>query len=97
MAARSHVLTISRMAEMLGENEHWLRDISIEMARKTAASLSGEQSEPAETQTRKVLVRLSCAGTQQAPREISAAWAYAGPELHGRCGTRRVARKPGPS
>jgi len=31
VAAISHVFTISRVAEMLGENEDWLRDISIEM------------------------------------------------------------------
>jgi hypothetical protein len=31
MAAISHVFTISRVAEMLGEDEDWLHDISIEM------------------------------------------------------------------
>ena len=31
VAAISHVFTISRVAEMLGENEDWLQDISIEM------------------------------------------------------------------
>jgi len=31
MAAISHVFTISRVAEMLGEDEDWLQDISIEM------------------------------------------------------------------
>ncbi|MGH7073019.1 MAG: hypothetical protein ACREFD_02305 [Stellaceae bacterium] len=31
MAAVSHVFTITRVAEMLGENEEWLEDISIEM------------------------------------------------------------------
>jgi len=31
MAAISHVFTITRVAEMLGEDEEWLNDISIEM------------------------------------------------------------------
>ena len=31
MAAISHVFTISRVAEMLGEDEDWLQEISIEM------------------------------------------------------------------
>jgi hypothetical protein len=31
VAAISYVFTISRVAEMLGENEDWLHDISIEM------------------------------------------------------------------
>jgi hypothetical protein len=31
MAAISHVFTISRVAEMLGENADWLQEISIEM------------------------------------------------------------------
>jgi hypothetical protein len=31
MAAISHVFTISRAAEMLGEDEDWLQEISIEM------------------------------------------------------------------
>jgi hypothetical protein len=31
MAGISHVFTISRVAEMLGENEDWLQEISIEM------------------------------------------------------------------
>jgi hypothetical protein len=31
MAAISHVFTISRVAKMLGEDEDWLHDISIEM------------------------------------------------------------------
>ncbi len=31
MAAISHVFTISRVTEMLGEDEDWLHDISIEM------------------------------------------------------------------
>ena len=31
MAAISHVFTISRVAEMLGEDEDWLEDISNEM------------------------------------------------------------------
>ena len=29
MAGISHVFTISRVAEMLGENEDWLQEISI--------------------------------------------------------------------
>jgi hypothetical protein len=31
MAGISHVFTISRVAQMLGEDEDWLQDISIEM------------------------------------------------------------------
>ena len=31
MAAISHVFAISRVAEMLGEDEDWLQEISIEM------------------------------------------------------------------
>jgi hypothetical protein len=31
MAAITHVFTISRVAEMLGENEDWLNEISIEL------------------------------------------------------------------
>lgn len=31
MAAISHVFTISRVAEMLGENEDWLHELSIDM------------------------------------------------------------------
>jgi hypothetical protein len=31
MAAISYVFTIGRVAEMLGENEDWLQEISIEM------------------------------------------------------------------
>jgi hypothetical protein len=31
MAAMSYVFTIGRVAEMLGENEDWLQEISIEM------------------------------------------------------------------
>ncbi len=31
MAAISHVFTLSRVAQMLGEDEDWLSDISIEM------------------------------------------------------------------
>ena len=31
MAGISHVFTISRVAEMLGEDEDWLQEISIEM------------------------------------------------------------------
>jgi hypothetical protein len=31
MAAISHVFTITRVAERLGEDEEWLEDVSIEM------------------------------------------------------------------
>jgi hypothetical protein len=31
VAAISHVFTISRVAEMLGENEDWLHELSIDM------------------------------------------------------------------
>ena len=31
MAAITHVLTISRVAKMLGEDEDWLNEISIEL------------------------------------------------------------------
>ena len=31
MAAISHVFTISRVAEMLGEDEGWLNEISVEL------------------------------------------------------------------
>ena len=31
MAAISYVFTISRVAEMLGEDEEWLREISVDM------------------------------------------------------------------
>ncbi|HUN98384.1 MAG TPA: hypothetical protein VMU69_19385 [Bradyrhizobium sp.] len=31
MAAISHVFTLARVAQMLGEDEDWLNDISIEM------------------------------------------------------------------
>ena len=31
MAAISHVFTLARVAQMLGEDEEWLSDISIEM------------------------------------------------------------------
>ena len=31
MAAISHLFTLARVAQMLGENEDWLSDISIEM------------------------------------------------------------------
>ena len=31
MAAIGHVFTISRVAEMLGEDEDWLQDLSIDM------------------------------------------------------------------
>ena len=31
MAAISYVFTISRVAEMLGENEKWLQEISVEL------------------------------------------------------------------
>ena len=37
MAGISYVFTIGRVAEMLGEDEEWLDEISIELDRKTVA------------------------------------------------------------
>ena len=52
MAAISHVFTISRVAEMLGEDEDWLEDISIEMDPEDGRILvwgTGEESTTAFT------------------------------------------------
>ena len=42
VAAISRVFTISRVAEMLGENEDWLHELSIDMSPKTAACTSSK-------------------------------------------------------
>jgi hypothetical protein len=42
VASISYVFTISRVAEMLGENEDWLQEISIEMDPEDGCLWSGE-------------------------------------------------------
>jgi len=42
MAAISHVFTIARVAEMLGEDEEWLFELSINMFPKMAACISSD-------------------------------------------------------
>jgi hypothetical protein len=51
MAAISHVFTLARVAQMLGEDEDWLSDISIEMPEDGIISVYGlgEDGTPAFT------------------------------------------------